>query len=245
MSDRPPYREHSSSAKFPKDDGTGLPGTVQTGTWLLEGQVLQLRSYGTHTGQVPQTGFITSLPAGWLEHTAWWSATMPWWTITGKRHNYRLGPHPHRSALNSLDPISSSSSTSEKFFWIIKLINHSTTGNSVQFVDRDVTASTGASLVCSTDSSPTHDREVTHDMEQTSTGLQTNRPVITHMEQVDDLVMQISGTGHWFLEGWIRDQLVEFLVDSGSSVKAMSNSFYQTLVGAGHTLDIKNGLLFT
>ena len=58
------------------------------------------------------------------------------------------------------------------------------------------------------------------------------------MEQVDDSVMQISGTGHWFLEGWIGDHLVEFLVDSGSSVTAMSNSFYQTLVRAGAPLGV-------
>ena len=39
--------------------------------------------------------------------------------------------------------------------------------------------------------------------------------------------MQISGAGHWFLEGWIGDHFVEFLVDLGSSVTAMSNSFYR------------------
>ena len=48
--------------------------------------------------------------------------------------------------------------------------------------------------------------------------------------------MQISGAGHWFLEGWIGDHSVEFLVDSGSSVTAMSDSFYQTLVHAGAPL---------
>ena len=48
--------------------------------------------------------------------------------------------------------------------------------------------------------------------------------------------MQISGTGHWFLEGWISDHSVEFLVDSGSSVTAMSDTFYQTLVHAGAPL---------
>ena len=54
--------------------------------------------------------------------------------------------------------------------------------------------------------------------------------------QCDDPVMQISGTGHWFLEGWIGDHSVEFLVHSGSSVTAMSNSFYQTLVHVGAPL---------
>ena len=48
--------------------------------------------------------------------------------------------------------------------------------------------------------------------------------------------MQISGTGHSFLEGWIGDHSVEFLVDSGSSVTAMSDTFYQTLVHAGAPL---------
>ena len=52
----------------------------------------------------------------------------------------------------------------------------------------------------------------------------------------EDPVMQILGTGHWFLEWWIGDHSVEFLVDSGSSVTAMSDTFYQTLVHAGAPL---------
>ena len=52
----------------------------------------------------------------------------------------------------------------------------------------------------------------------------------------EDPVMQISGTGHWFLEGWIGDHSVDFLVDSGSSVTAMSGSFYRNLVCAGAPL---------
>ena len=46
-------------------------------------------------------------------------------------------------------------------------------------------------------------------------------------------VMHISGTGHWFLEGWIGDHSVEFLVDSGSSVTAISDILYTNLVHAG------------
>ena len=49
----------------------------------------------------------------------------------------------------------------------------------------------------------------------------------------EDPVMHISGVGHWFLEGWIGDHLVELLVDSGSSVTAMSDIFYRNLVQAG------------
>ena len=51
--------------------------------------------------------------------------------------------------------------------------------------------------------------------------------------QADEDVMQISGAGHWFLEGWIGDHAVDFLVDSGAVVTAMSRSFYKTLVEAG------------
>ena len=49
----------------------------------------------------------------------------------------------------------------------------------------------------------------------------------------EDPVMHISGTGHWFLEGWISDHSVEFLVDSGSSVTAISDILYKNLVQAG------------
>ena len=45
----------------------------------------------------------------------------------------------------------------------------------------------------------------------------------------EDPVMHISGAGHWFLEGWIGDHSVEFLVDSGSSVTAISDVLYGNL----------------
>ena len=54
----------------------------------------------------------------------------------------------------------------------------------------------------------------------------------------EDPVMQISGTGHWFLEGWLGDHSVEFLVDSGSSVTAMSDTLYRNLVHAGAPLGV-------
>ena len=66
---------------------------------------------------------------------------------------------------------------------------------------------------------------------QTSPPLNNPEPVID--DHVDDAVLQISGAGHWFPEGWIGDHSVEFLVDSGSSVTAMSDSLYQILVYAG------------
>ena len=48
----------------------------------------------------------------------------------------------------------------------------------------------------------------------------------------DEDVMEISGAGHWLLEGWIGDHAVDFLVDSGSAVTAVSCSFYKALVEA-------------
>ena len=70
-------------------------------------------------------------------------------------------------------------------------------------------------------------------METTQTSPPLNRPETAHDDHVDDAVLQISGVGHWFLEGWIGDHSVDLLVDSGSSVTAMSDSPYQTLVYAG------------
>ena len=64
------------------------------------------------------------------------------------------------------------------------------------------------------------------------TDIPIDRSKLMDTEHVDDSVLQISGAGHWFLEGWIGDHSVEFLVDSGSSVTAMY-SLYQTLVRAG------------
>ena len=160
---------------------------------------------------------------------------------TGKRHIDRELTH---TACDSFDP---------QIIFIVHINTfHSPTGghntimsqyNYVQFVDQDVTALTGASFIRTTDSSSTHHQEVSHKSDQPSTGLQMDRTGlqvdhsdIAHTEQEDDLVMQIYGTGHWFLEGWIGDHSVEFLVDSGSSVTAMSNSFYRTLIQAGAPL---------
>ena len=55
----------------------------------------------------------------------------------------------------------------------------------------------------------------------------------TDDQVTEEAVLQISGAGHWFLEGWIGDHSVDLLVDSGSAVTALSWSFYQALVKAG------------
>ena len=56
--------------------------------------------------------------------------------------------------------------------------------------------------------------------------------VVVNNQLTDKNVMQISGAGHWFLEGWIGDHAVDFLVDSDSAVTAVSCSFYKALVEA-------------
>ena len=56
---------------------------------------------------------------------------------------------------------------------------------------------------------------------------------VVDSKQTEENIMQISGTGHWFLEGWIGDHAVDFLVDSGSAVTALSRSFFNTLSEAG------------
>ena len=58
-----------------------------------------------------------------------------------------------------------------------------------------------------------------------------SRTVNEQLEEEDS--MQISGAGHWFLEGWIGDHSVDFLVDSGSAVTAVSCSLYRALAKAG------------
>ena len=79
-----------------------------------------------------------------------------------------------------------------------------------------------------------HERE-----ERTEAEFSQDGPTIIPLSEYEDPlhcedpVMHISGTGHWFLEGWIGDHSVDFLVDSGSSVTPMSDILYRNLVQAG------------
>ena len=78
-------------------------------------------------------------------------------------------------------------------------------------------------------------------MEPTQTGPLLDNSHSAGGDHVQEEVLQISGAGHWFLDGWIGDHTVEFLVDSGSSVTAMSRSFYQSLVRAGEPVGTLGG----
>ena len=76
-----------------------------------------------------------------------------------------------------------------------------------------------------TDRVPDKSRTVTRPV-----GRSVDWSVTIDNQLADEDVMQISGAGHWFLEGWIGDHAVDFLVDSGSAVTAVSCSFYKNLV---------------
>ena len=62
-----------------------------------------------------------------------------------------------------------------------------------------------------------------------STGRSVDWSDIVEDQPTEEAVLQISRVGHWFLEGWIGDHVV----DSGSAVTALSCKFYQTLLSAG------------
>ena len=91
-------------------------------------------------------------------------------------------------------------------------------------------------------SQDTEEQQSFADMEQdTYRSHTTIRPVgksvdwsvsVDHQQNEED-IMQISGAGHWFLEGWIGENAVDFLVDSGSAMTAVSRSFLNRLSEAG------------
>ena len=67
-------------------------------------------------------------------------------------------------------------------------------------MDQGVATLTGASIVRSADSSPIPDQEVVCTADHAPADLLMYCPDITCVERVDDSVMQISETGHWFLK---------------------------------------------
>ena len=97
----------------------------------------------------------------------------------------------------------------------------------VRFGSHDITETTDDPVDRTTDSSDISDRIY-------QTGTQTC-PLLdnSHSAGGDHIEEEVSGAGHWFLDGWIGDHVVEFLVDSGSSVTTVSRSLYQSLVRAG------------
>ena len=83
------------------------------------------------------------------------------------------------------------------------------TGDSVQFIPRDAGIPTGTPINYPVNQFPVPDRGYTSITGPSPCKLLTTTPTtLGGFTQVDDSVMQISGAGHWFLEGWISDQSV-------------------------------------
>ena len=61
-------------------------------------------------------------------------------------------------------------------------------------------------------------------------------------QATEEAVLQISGAGHWFLEGLIGDHLADFLVDSGSAaavMKFLSGSIKRWSTGGCATANVQ------
>ena len=99
---------------------------------------------------------------------------------------------------------------------------------------KDVTERASVPNTVHRDTSPdqNHIRPVTHSVDRS-----VNWSHSVDDQPEEEIVMQISGAGHWFLEGWIGDHAVDFLVDSGSAVTAVSSTFYKNRMGAGAPVD--------
>ena len=134
---------------------------------------------------------------------------------------YRPGPDPHWPARHRFGPASSSPVISDLHSESSSTSTHScgsfispATGDYVQFIARDAVIPTGVPVNYPANQFPVPDREDTAITAHSPASLLPTTPTtLSGSTQVDDSVMQISGTGHWFLEGWIGDHYVEFLVD--------------------------------
>ena len=148
----------------------------------------------------------------------------------------------HQGSISS-SPLDQTFRNSTRISDIIDTIlkTESDSRNSVLFLDHSDIGRTGVSITHTAGDSTVSDRSVSRAISgedplpvtAAQTGLPIDRSEPVDTEHVGDSVLHILGGGHWFLEGWIGDDSVTFLVDSGSSVTAMSDSLCQTLVRAG------------
>ena len=173
----------------------------------------------------------SSLPIGWTTAT---QRRIP----TGKRNIGRDLTHTglyvidsdHASSLPVISDLHLEYSSASTYRG--RSTSTSTTGHSVQLASQGADIQTSATAGDPADQFPIQDREELGNTESSPVDRLSIPPTtIEDALRCEDPIMQISGAGHWFLEGWIGDHSVEFLVDS-----AMSDSFYQTLVHAGAPL---------
>ena len=168
--------------------------------------------------------------------------------ITNRETPHRPGPHPHRATRTSFEP---HVIVIHRIKFILLTTGHCDQlySSTTEFMYRKILSTADRDQVESQEV-PSHNimdgTSVSHTVLRT-TPLDQNHPQLATRPvgrsviwsySVDDqpdeeAVMQISGTGHWFLEGWIGDHAVDFLVDSGSAVTAVSCLFYKTLMEAG------------
>ena len=191
----------------------------------------------------PKPKFIPAISTRRLEWPVRWHTATQRWIPTGKRNigqdltltGVCVIDSDHASSSPVISDLHSEYSSASTYRG--GSTTTSTTGHSVQLASQGADILTSASAGDPVDQCPVPDREESGNMESSPVGrLPITLTTIEDPIRCDDPVMQISGAGHWFLEGWIGDHSVEFLVDSESSVTAMSNSFYQTLVHAGAPL---------
>ena len=219
--------------------------------------MFQLWSVGTHPSLLPQTGLISPVPAKWMGRPVRRTPAIWWRTPAGKRNigrdlthtglyvidsdrasSFSVIPsvHPDNSIIPTSGGISSSDLTTGQVIRPLTRvadIRISATGGDIT---EQTSIHTGGGLTA-TDSLPVQggvEQFSSHEREEiTETEVSREGQPIAPSSDCEDPVMHISGAGHWFLKGWIGDHSVEFLVDLGSSVTAMSDIFYRSLVQAG------------
>ena len=165
--------------------------------------------------------------------------------ITIRETPHKPGPHPHRSTFASFEAhaiiTKSPHSPPDTSINTILLQPSACTETCSSTADQDhvrlqeippnnITERTSVPHTVHRNTSPdqNHTRPTTRSVDRS-----VNWSHSADDQHEEEAVMQISGAGHWFLEGWIGDHAVDFLVDSGSAVTAVSGTFYKTLMGAG------------
>ena len=159
--------------------------------------------------------------------------------IINRETLHRPGPHPHRSTFTSTKPLAIIIYQTNFIRLTTGYFNQSySTTSDFMYGNMFVNCGSGS---CATDSTP-----VTQTGRQNTSSRHDGIVPVMHpidwsvnwSQAVDsppeeEAVMQISGAGHWFLERWIGDHAVDFLVDSGSAVTTVSSSFYKNIREVG------------
>ena len=200
--------------------------------------MLQLWTVGTHTSSLPQTGLFPPIPTGRVDRPVRRTTATKWRIPTGKRNIGQDLTHTglyvidldHTSSLTvipDIHPENSFASThrggsitdlitghSVQLPTRVADIQNSATGGEITeqapIQDRRGSVITESSPVDErTEQSPIQDGEGSAETDFPLGGRPPGRPTINEDPlRYEDPVMQISGAGHWFLEGWIGDHSI-------------------------------------